>query len=672
MGIPFLGDMLAFLWYFKVVRRPDVYITSKLRKYGDRGLYRTHLFGSPSIIVSTPSANKFVLQADSDFIMEWPTHEIVGATSLVSVEGASHDRVRSFVVRCINRPDALRRIALVVQPRITASLKQWAHKGRIVVHKEAKKVTFENIGKFFAGFESEPVLDTLDDLFKGLISGIRSQPINLPGTTFHHALQCRNKAIAIFREEMEKRRKDASNAKDDLMEGLMKMKDEEGKHLSDIEILDNIVSLVVAGYASTSLSIMWAVYYLAKYPNVLEKLQHAESQEEHIPIHKRLDGEYITYDDISKCKYTNKVVEEVLRMANIAAFIFRTAREDVEYKGYKIPKGWRVICWIRYIHENQENFEDPRFFNPDRWNETATPGTFLVFGGGPRICPGNMLARLQVSIIIHYLVVGYRWKLVNPDAGMTYLPHPKPADDVVTFGNIGKFFAGFEFDHVSDTHLFKGLMNGIRSQPTNFPGTAYHHALKCRNKVVAVFREEMENSRKTATVARDDLMEGLVQMQDEQGKHLSDIEILDNIVSLVVAGYASTSVAIMWALYYLAEYPNVLEKLRVVEEVLRLANLSAFIFRTARKDVAYKGYKIPKGWKVMCWSRYIHENPENFENHMEFNPERWNEPAESGTFLVFGGGSRICPGNVLSRSNFNHNPSTGCRIQVRIIVMAFN
>ncbi|XP_075480692.1 ent-kaurenoic acid oxidase 1-like [Primulina tabacum] len=425
MGIPFLGDMLAFLWYFKIVRRPDVYITSKLRKYGDGGIYRTHLFGSPSIIVSTPSANKFVLQKDSNFTAEWPTPEIVGVTSLVSVQGDSHARVRSFVVRCINQPDALRRIALMVQPRITSSLKLWAKKGRIVVHKEVKKVTFENIGKFFAGFEPGPVLDTLDDLFKGLMNGIRSQPINLPGTAFHHALQCRNKAISIFREEMEKRRKNASNAKDDLMEGLMQMKDEEGKHLSDIEILDNIVSLVVAGYASTSLSIMWAFYYLAKYPNVLEKLQ-----EEHIPISKRLDGEFITYDDVSKCEYTSKVVEEVLRMANISAFIFRTAKDDVEYKGYKIPKGWRVICWVRYIHENPENFEDPRCFNPDRWNEPAKPGTFLVFGGGPRICPGNMLARLQVSIIIHYLVVGYRWKLVNPDAGMTYLSHPKPADDV--------------------------------------------------------------------------------------------------------------------------------------------------------------------------------------------------------------------------------------------------
>ncbi|KAK6148507.1 hypothetical protein DH2020_019419 [Rehmannia glutinosa] len=427
MGIPFLGEMLAFLWYFKVLRRPDDYINSKRRKYGDEvGLYRTHLFGSPAIIACTPSANKFVLQTESSFFLEWPSVELVGKTSLVAVQGASHTRVRNFVVRAINQPDALRTIALMVQPRLIAALKLWKQNGRIRVYKEAKKVTFANIGRYFASFEPGPVLDTLDELFKGLTEGIRAYPLNFPGTAYYRALQCRKKAVAIFREELERRRKfDGSKAKNDLMEGLMQMKDDEGKELSDIEVLDNIVSLVVGGYTSTSLAIMWAFYYLAMYPDVLEKLR-----EERLPIAKKLNGDFITYDEISSCKYTSKVVEEIIRLANIAAFIFRTAKTDVEYKGYTIPKGWKVVCWLRYLHTNPENFEDPMSFNPDRWNEPPKPGSYLVFGGGSRICAGNMLARLQVAILIHHLVVGYRWELVNPNARMSYLPHPKPADEV--------------------------------------------------------------------------------------------------------------------------------------------------------------------------------------------------------------------------------------------------
>ncbi|KAL3845996.1 hypothetical protein ACJIZ3_003399 [Penstemon smallii] len=295
MGIPFFGEMLNFLWYFKFLSRPDDFINSKRQRYGDgEGLYRTHLFGSSAIIACTPSSNKFILQTESSFHMDWPSVEIVGATSLVAVHGASHTR-------------------------------------------EAKKVTFANIGMFFASIEPGPVLDTLDVLFVNLLAGVRAYPLNFPGTAFHRALKSRKMAVAIFREKMEKRKKfGVSSGNNDLLEGLMQMKDEEGKQLSETEILDNIVSLVLAGYTSTSLAIMWAFYYLAKYPDVLQKLR-----------------------------------------------------------------------------------------------EPAKAGTHLVFGGGPRICAGNMLARLQIAILLHHLVVGYRWKLVNPKAGMVYLPHPKPADDLV-------------------------------------------------------------------------------------------------------------------------------------------------------------------------------------------------------------------------------------------------
>jgi len=232
--------------------------------------------------------------------------------------------------------------------------------------------------------------------------------------------------VAIFREQLEKRKRNANNCDAmDLLDGLIQQKDEEGKELSDSEVLDNIVSLVVAGYETTSLAKTWALYYLAKYPDVLQKLR-----DENMPLRDNKDGELITTDDIAKLKYTNKVVEETIRLANIAAIVFRTATKDVEYKGYKIPKGWKVILWVRYLHTNPENFTDPMCFNPDRWNEPAKPGAYQVFGGGSRICAGNNLARLQLAIFLHYLATGYKWELVNPDAEISYLSHPKPADGV--------------------------------------------------------------------------------------------------------------------------------------------------------------------------------------------------------------------------------------------------
>ncbi|XP_031276291.1 ent-kaurenoic acid oxidase 1-like [Pistacia vera] len=430
MGFPFLGEMISFLWYFKVLRRPDDFINSKRRKYGDGvGMYRTHLFGSPSIIACFPSINKFVFRSDANFILKWPNIDLMGSTSLVAVHGKAHTRLRSFVINAINRPDALRRITEMVQPRMVAALQSWAQKGRLKMYDEAKKVTFENIGKLFVSFEPGPLLETMDKLFYGLLGGVRAQPFNFPGTAYHHALQCRKKLDAIFRVELEKKKKKKNEngveTTNDLMDGLMQIEDEEGKRLSDQEVVDNILSFVVAGYESTAVASMWALYYLAKYPNVLEKLR-----EENMAIRKKKKGDYITIEDVSKLKYTNKVVEETIRMANIAAISFRLATQEVEYEGYKIPKNWKVILWLRYLHTDPENFDDPTCFNPDRWNKPARPGSYQVFGTGARTCPGNTLSRLQIALFLHHLSVGYKWELTNPDAKIIYLSHPRPVDGV--------------------------------------------------------------------------------------------------------------------------------------------------------------------------------------------------------------------------------------------------
>ncbi|TQD81406.1 hypothetical protein C1H46_033047 [Malus baccata] len=382
-------------------------------------MYRTHLFGSPTIIACFPGINKFVLQ-DETFILDWPNVDIVGASSIVAVHGKSHTRIKSYIVSLVNRPDALRRINQLVQPGMVAALELWALKGR---------VTFENIGKLFLRLEPGPLLDTMDNLFTGLVAGLRAHPLNIPGSAYRHALQCRKKLMDIFRVELEKKKTLKEGVTSDLMDGLMEIKNDEGNKLSDQEVLDNIVSLVIAGYATTAVSIMWTLYYLAKYPNILRKLR-----EENMVIHKNKTGEFITYEDVSKMEYTNKVVKETIRLANISAFSFRLATNEAEYQGYRIPKDWRVIVWTRYLHTNSENFDDPMCFNPDRWNASLNistkPGTYQVFGGGSRFCAGNLLVKMQLAVFLHHLSIGYKWKLVNPDAEMIYLPHPSTVDKV--------------------------------------------------------------------------------------------------------------------------------------------------------------------------------------------------------------------------------------------------
>ncbi|KAL5747373.1 hypothetical protein ACOSP7_024371 [Xanthoceras sorbifolium] len=208
MGFPFLGEMITFLWYFKVLRRPDEFIDSKRCKYGDgEGMYRTHLFGSTTIIACLPSINKFICRSDDAFILQWPTVDLMGRTALVAVQGKAHARIKSYVTNAVNRPDALRRIAAHVQPRMVAALQSWADKGQVKGYDEAKKMTFENIGKLSVSLEPGPLLESMNKLFRGLTKGFRAQPFNFPGTAYHHAFQCKKKLDAIFKVELEKKKK---------------------------------------------------------------------------------------------------------------------------------------------------------------------------------------------------------------------------------------------------------------------------------------------------------------------------------------------------------------------------------------------------------------------------------------------------------------------------------
>ncbi|KAL3716966.1 hypothetical protein ACJRO7_008530 [Eucalyptus globulus] len=309
--------------------------------YGDGvGMYRTHLFRSPSIIACFPSVNNIVFQAEDTFLLEWPNVDIVGKNCLVAVHEKAHARLRSFVLNAINRPDVLRGIA------------------GIAAFGRCPQVSFENIGKLFMSFEPGPHLEKIDRLFHDMVKGIRAQPLNFPETAYHRAVQ---KVEAIVRVELEKRKGRSEETQYQIRLG----KDEEGEKLSDQKMLDNIVSLVVTGSESTIAS-MWAIYYLAKSPNVLKKLR-----EENMSISQNKKGEFTTSEDVSNMKYTNKLtitdilgVEETIRMANIVAFVFRL--------------------------------------------ESAKPGTYQMLGGGSRICAGNMLARIQLAILLHHLSVGYK------------------------------------------------------------------------------------------------------------------------------------------------------------------------------------------------------------------------------------------------------------------------
>ncbi|KAL0320443.1 UNVERIFIED_CONTAM: Taxadiene 5-alpha hydroxylase [Sesamum radiatum] len=125
--------------------------------------------------------------------------------------------------------------------------------------------------------------------------------------------------------------------------------------------------------------------------------------------------------------YTWQVARESMRVFPPIFGSFRKAIEDIEYDGYRIPKGWKVL-WTAYgTHYNQEYFEDPLRFKPSRFEEPIQPYAYVPFGGGPRLCAGYQLAKLNILIFVHYVVTRYDWSLASPDEPITMDPLPFPS-----------------------------------------------------------------------------------------------------------------------------------------------------------------------------------------------------------------------------------------------------
>lgn len=106
---------------------------------------------------------------------------------------------------------------------------------------------------------------------------------------------------------------------------------------------------------------------------------------------------------------------------------FRDAITDFMYNGFSIPKGWKMYWSANSTHRNHEFFPEPQKFDPSRFEGSGpAPYTFIPFGGGPRMCPGNEYARLAILVFMHHLVNRFRWEKLIPNEKLIYNLMPKP------------------------------------------------------------------------------------------------------------------------------------------------------------------------------------------------------------------------------------------------------
>jgi retinoid hydroxylase len=410
-GLPWIGETISFLL------DPD-FATKRRQQYG--AIFRTHIIGKPTVVMSGAAANKFILATHFDKFSwrdGWPDNfkELLGA-SLFLQEGAEHQRNRKLLMPAFHGK-ALVNYVETIDEITDRYLAKWSQTGELTWFPELKNLTFEIASVLLICSAPGAETTELSRLFTELTNGLFTLPLNWSYTTYGRAIAARNRLLAHIETVVLERQQQPTQ---DALGLLVQSQDEDGSRLSVAELKVQALLLLFAGHETTTSLIASLCLSLAQHPEVL-----AQSRAEQVQI--GLDTT-ISIDSLKQMTYLDRVLREVERMYPPVGGGFRGVVEEFEFNGYRVPKGWQVLYRIPEAHFDGSVYPDPTNFDPDRfalerYEYKPSDYTFATYGGGSRICIGMAFAQMELKIMAAKLLRHYSWELL-PNQNLTLDPIP--------------------------------------------------------------------------------------------------------------------------------------------------------------------------------------------------------------------------------------------------------
>ncbi|MBL9140026.1 MAG: cytochrome P450 [Verrucomicrobiales bacterium] len=218
-------------------------------------------------------------------------------------------------------------------------------------------------------------------------------------------------------------RRNSSVAREDLLSLLLGMRDDDGQPMSDRQLRDEVITLFIGGFETTSIGLSWALHVLATHPEV----DHALQSE----LVREIGDRPVTIGDLPRLTYLEAFLKETLRLHPPAWAIGREAIADSTICGHPVRGGMSVIIPIFQVHRDARWYPEPDRFRPERWLDGAAKTlpkmAWLPFGGGPRACIGDAFAKMEMSLILATWLRRYRFEpdAIAPVAQPAFLLRPK-------------------------------------------------------------------------------------------------------------------------------------------------------------------------------------------------------------------------------------------------------
>jgi cytochrome P450 family 135 len=381
------------------------------RRYGDVVTMGT-LFDSKFVMVFDPAAVKQVFQGSNAQLHAGEANAllgpILGERSVLLLDEGEHLRHRRLMLPSFHG-QRMQVFAEVMRESADLEIDSWPVGEPFAVMPSMQSLTLRVIMRAVFGFEQGPAEDELRARLREMIEPV-ARPRGLMLMTLLGRLgssrgeaarfEARRRAVdeLLFEEIARRRAAPDLDERTDVFSMLLLAEDEEGQKLSDREVRDELVTLLLAGHETTATGLAWTLDLLLHSPEVLVRAA-------------ELDDEYL-----------DAVVKESLRIRPVIPGVGRVVRgEPFSLGGYTIPEGVEINPSIRVIHRRADLYPQPAAFRPDRFIGPDAPDTYtwIPFGGGTRRCLGASFAQMEMRIVLKRVLERCSLRAAEPELDET-------------------------------------------------------------------------------------------------------------------------------------------------------------------------------------------------------------------------------------------------------------
>lgn len=411
-GVPVIGNNHQY------ARDPLRFLTACRAAYGNVVTLQLGRDERPTYMLNDPAAIERVLVSDAQRFQkatfgDEALEQLLGSGLLFS-EGAFWKQQRQLTQPAF-RPDRIQSLGGMMIGYTEEMFNDWTADEVIHIQREMATVTVQIIVDAMFGTELDPTLtERVQDAL--LPIGSRFEPnarrVLLPDwvpTTENRKYRAAVETLEDILQQLIRRREGTEANGEDLLSILLRAQADPAYDLSDGQLRDELMTMLLAGHDTTALALTYTWYLLDTNPIIRDRF-HSELDE--------VIGEGIpTVKDVMRLKYTDRILTEAMRLYPPVYIMFREPTEAVTIDGYTIEAGTPLLLSQWAVHRDDRFYDDPDQFDPDRWTADRSADrpnfAYFPFGGGTRHCIGKHLALLEAKLIL--ATVGRNYRLERTD-----------------------------------------------------------------------------------------------------------------------------------------------------------------------------------------------------------------------------------------------------------------